>query len=609
MMPLQFPPSLFMRFAEMASFTIAFGITGFIFLLLFLDIKALQDLPESAGLAISAGLILVIVLVFALNFLGIPITKTNVSIAFMGVFTISIFRLYKKKPAFKIRLPDLTLPKLFESLLPLIIFFIVLAVRTSQIKDIFVPNWYDGLIHTSLLNRFLSNAKFPLDGIYHIGFHTIVLAVNYYWGLSLPETILILGQWLSAVGGLTFYYLVLRYTKNHYVAGVSQVAYSLFLLFPSYLTSLGRYPFLLGITLLPLTILTSLNWITNKKSNYMIALLFIAALSLAHYGALLFWFAFIFVSLVSKMTFETRVRFNLLRYENELFLRPALLVLPIFFIILPKAINLINHPFIMANIIARAQDPSFGIYTQALLEKFQSKNYFFFFLWIIWLPWAFVRKRRFLFITVLWPLAGWFFTWAQYQIAGFSISTYVNLIIFLCMPLAYTFGLIFRELLLCLRYVNSFYSLHFSRNFLKGLPAVLLIIGMLFGIYSGPQSIDLTKTLFTNDDMLAMNWIENNTPRDAAFMVRTIIWSNQTLVPYDGGGWITYTTGRRIIIPQIGELYDICEFSKLNGVNYIYFGNKPLIKTFDLRLDNLSQDSYLVAYQNQSVKIYSLNCP
>jgi hypothetical protein len=115
--------------------------------------------------------------------------------------------------------------------------------------------------------------------------------------------------------------------------------------------------------------------------------------------------------------------------------------------------------------------------------------------------------------------------------------------------------------------------------------------------------------MLTNDDLLAMKWIANNTPTNSGFMVRTIIWSNSSLIPYDGGGWINLLTGRRVIIPKIGELYDICEFSIHNGVNFIYFGNKTPVEEFDLRLENFAEDSYSFVYQNQSVKIISLNCP
>jgi hypothetical protein len=68
-------------------------------------------------------------------------------------------------------------------------------------------------------------------------------------------------------------------------------------------------------------------------------------------------------------------------------------------------------------------------------------------------------------------------------------------------------------------------------------------------------------------------------------------------------------TGRETFIPEIGELYDMCEYSRLNGANYVYLGKELIQGDFDIRRDELSEDSYDVAYRNQSVAIIQLNCP
>jgi hypothetical protein len=113
----------------------------------------------------------------------------------------------------------------------------------------------------------------------------------------------------------------------------------------------------------------------------------------------------------------------------------------------------------------------------------------------------------------------------------------------------------------------------------------------------------------TDEDILAMQWISASTPRDSGFLIRTISGSDNTLIPSDAGGWITFLTGRRTIIPEMGELYNICDFAVEHNVNYVYFGKQRGKDPFDLRVSDLDLDSYTVVYGTPSVEIVSLRCP
>ena len=93
-------PGLFIRLAEMIAFTVFFGTIGRLFLFLFVDRRttATSRPSENIGTAISAGLILVICLIIGLSFANIPITKTNLLLAFAGFYAFSASYLYKKDP-------------------------------------------------------------------------------------------------------------------------------------------------------------------------------------------------------------------------------------------------------------------------------------------------------------------------------------------------------------------------------------------------------------------------------------------------------------------------------------------------------------------------------
>jgi len=602
-------PEPLIRLAVMVSLTIAFGGLGFIFIAAFFDNTNPLRPFEYFGMAIAVGPALVILLVGGLSFLGIPLTKSNLSITLLGSCGVSIIRLFIKRSKIRIQPSFSGYHDLIENILPISLFFILLFLRLIQIRDVFVPNWYDGFIHTSLLQEFTMKSAIPFDNIYQIGFHAIALVVHSFWELPSPEAILLTGQWLSAVCGLSFYMFARRHIHNAYAAGLSLAAYSLFLRFPSYLIPSGHYPYLLGLALLPPAILTSLDWITSRRSSFSAAFVFVISLALTHYGSLVIWFSFILVYVINQIVFGRKLRPETLGNRKEIFFRPLLLISPALILILSKAFDPLHQYIIQENMLSQMYDPDFGFGAQYVLKLFRTHDYFFILLWIFWVSWSFVWKRKLLYITLFWPLAIWFLIWIQYQVIGNSISTYGNLIVFLSIPLALCFGLFAQQLLLLLMKLDSSDKQPLSRHLAKSRLSILLIIGILVGVSSSPLSIDQNRVLFTNDDMVAMNWISASTAKDSGFLIRTTSWYNDALVPSDGGGWIPLLTGRRTIIPQVGELYDICEFAADHGANYIYFGKQTGYDRFDLRLSDLNVDSYDVVYGSHSVEIVSLRCP
>ena len=590
----------------MISLTAAFGGLGFIFIFSFVQNTIPLRPLEYFGMAVATGLALTILLVSGLSFFGIPLTRASLSIALLsglGVFTI---RLFHKKPNIRTKLPLASFSNFTESLLPLSLFFILLLLRLIQVNNVFVPSWHDGLIHTSLLQEFAIKSSIPFDNVHGLGFHAIALVIHSFWKLPPSEAILLTGQWLSVVCGLSFYIFARRYIHNPYAAGLSFVVYSFTLLFPAHLLSWGRYPYLLGLALLPPAILTSQDWINRRKDSFLAEFVLVISLGLTHSGSFLIWFSYILVYLIKEIMSRIRFRLIITREDQTMLFRPFLLILPALVLIFSKTFD---HSSIPNNLLSPVYDPDLGFGSQYVFRLFRAHDSFFLFLWAASTIWSLIRQRKLLYITLFWPLAVWILIWIRYQLIGNSILNYVDLIVFLSIPLAFSIGLLVQKLLLLLIKLDSYEAQPFFRHRLKSHLSILLMIAMLVGIFSSPLSMDQATALFTNEDMLAMSWIITNTPKDAGFLIRTTSWNNNTLIPSDGGGWITFLTGRRIIIPGMGELYDICDFAKQHDVNYIYFGKQRGNDRFDLRLSDLNADSYTVAYGTQSVEIASLRCP
>ena len=187
----------------MVSFTIAFGGLGFIFLASFFDNKHPLLPLEYLGMAMAVGPALVILLVSGLSFLGIPLTKSNLSLTLLGACGIAIFRLLIKRSRSWIQPSFSGDHDRVENLLPVSLFFVLLLSRLIQIRDVFVPNWHVGLIHVSRLQELAVQSTIPFENISLPGLYAIALVVDSFWQLPLPQTILLLGQWLIAVCGLS----------------------------------------------------------------------------------------------------------------------------------------------------------------------------------------------------------------------------------------------------------------------------------------------------------------------------------------------------------------------------------------------------------------------
>ncbi|MFQ5592601.1 MAG: glycosyltransferase family 39 protein [Anaerolineae bacterium] len=80
--------------------------------------------------------------------------------------------------------------------------------------------------------------------------------------------------------------------------------------------------------------------------------------------------------------------------------------------------------------------------------------------------------------------------------------------------------------------------------------ATLIIVAALAGARWRLMDLDYRYRLVTPADMEAMQWIRDNTPADAKFLVNSLTaFGGHTIVGDDAGWWIPYFTGRRTMVP------------------------------------------------------------
>jgi hypothetical protein len=157
-----------------------------------------------------------------------------------------------------------------ESLVVCLLLVLATTTRMIQINDLIVPSGIGSQFHENAIEQIRQAGALPLDSIYHLGFHSNAFLVSQLTHTPIPEAILVYGQWLSIVSGLSLYLLARMFFKNWIYAVTALALYWFVSPIPAYLINIGRYPFLQGLTLLPWAIDLTWNYLKKGSSNAVI---------------------------------------------------------------------------------------------------------------------------------------------------------------------------------------------------------------------------------------------------------------------------------------------------------------------------------------------------
>lgn len=589
---------LLVRFLGMIFASGCIGVFGYLFLVSFFSNSfQFDDLSELIAISISLGVALVILMIAGMNIAGIPLSRVNW--VFLPIFIgVSVLGIRNTIP-YRVEIFSTYASGLKELRFTLSFVLFLFLARTLQTHDIFVPNWVDGLIHALRLQKSILRDAFSFDNVYPGGFYSLSLLLYKFHAGTLPEVILMSGQGLAVVASLNFLVLMRRYFGRSMWGYVSSFVYSFALLFPSHLLMWGRYPFLLGLTLVPPAILVTADWVSGRSRMYVLAFIFAASLVLSHYSAFIIWLSFVFIQLV----FSWR---NDKEHRNQ-WLRLFLLLAPMVLILLPKLLNLMNRPDILSGMITRSSSQEFEGETQTILNLILKHDWFFFVLWGVAGIHSLFRKDGKISSLVVWPAIILLGTWMQYTILGYSVTSYVNWMIFVSMPIAFSCGYLAQVTIPVLK-DRFLKQVDLSTSHLvRPTQLIFLLCVMTLGIGMVLKDGRSGTVLFTPEDEQAMNWIRENTPSNSKFLINSFIWGDK-LMPSDGGGWIQLKTGRHTIYPELGEFYDMCKYMKDNQVGYIYLNKQPVENFFEFRRADFVGISQVV-YQTGDVFILSVSCP
>ncbi len=443
----------------------------------------------------------------------------------------------------------------------LAVFLFALAVRLLQVQDVPVPMWTDGLEHWQMARQIIEAGRMPQGLIYHIGYHSLAVMFAEASGVPLHRALLLFGQWISALNGPALYVLAVRLfpRRARPAALLAALVLAAFPSLPGYLINWGRYPFLLGLTLLPFTLAALLEAVrpaTGRALARRLGLLALLLVSqfLCHYGTLSFWLSFGAVLLaVDRPAWLRRLRLGrvLLGLAGPFALLAALVWLRFGAGILEK---------LTETIIQSRQTAGELSYSEILQISLRAGGVWIWTAGAFGAVWSAFTARRALALSAGWFAAQALLITVQAPFLGYALASYANLLIALALPLSLLAGGLLAGL----------WDAVPGRTW-QGLVFLALLLGGL----SQVGILNPTTLLFGPADADAAQWIADNTPPGSRLLINSAQWMDK-VVPSDGGGWIEAVTGRETTyIEDLPSPDDLGELLLAQPVDYIYLGRFP----------------------------------
>ncbi|MFQ5616957.1 MAG: DUF6541 family protein, partial [Anaerolineales bacterium] len=445
----------------------------------------------------------------------------------------------------------------YQSLIPLLLFTLILAFRFYQARALALPAWVDSLHHTLIVRLMLETGGVPqtlepyiqAPFYYHFGFHINTALYAFFTRLPPERAVLVFGQVLNAVVSLAIYRLGMALWGDWRRAGTAMLLVGFVFQMPAYYVTWGRYTLLTGLILLILAMAAALETMRRGANRERVGRLAVltGGLLLTHYFAAILLALFFVMLVVERAVFGgIRLRELLSRWKSERFrgvlagaVVGALLAAPWVWRVWQNV-----TAFVRVSTVTPGQSLD-----EAYFPGYLS------YLWYLLGP----KRSHTLLIVGLVSLflIGWrektrpFAVWAV-AFGVLSLPWGVNLV-----PFRPDHGVIVAFLPAAILAADAFLSPlgNFSRPWFGKLTKGMLIaalVGLLaWGVWETRTIVNPVTVLATQADVQAMEWIRQNTPEDAVFFTNVALWQEGAYRGLDGGWWITPLTGRTTLLPPV----------------------------------------------------------
>ncbi len=615
----------FEEFKNLIILFLMFSIPGW-FLLSFTGFwkkwTALQRWITSIGIGISFYPVL-----FYFSRLLIPDLKIGLNkVLFLGLLFLT-FIVIKEFKNFKLHFQFDT-----YELIAIGIIFLTLLTRILILRTHPFPAWTDSLHHTLLTKLVAMNGQLPYTlepfetvklSMYHLGLYAITGTFTFLTSLPAHTSLLWVSQLFSGLCGIGIYLFLDKYVDRK-AAIIGLIVSGLFSFQPNWYFNWGRFTQLSAQTLMIIAFVLNIESINHylisrskseKLSSILFASLLNAGVFLMHFRVAIFYFGLIFVFILFEIikAIQSKKLFRLLILIISIAVLSIIFISPSIFQALSKYLE-IKPMEINPN-----KNLDFNYYQFALSSYFTlGLHKWMVVLTMIFLIIGLLRKNKWQIKLFIWVLGiigiGYLYL---LRIPFLMVTNLGAILIMLYIPSALIIGIGFGEL-----------EKLIPKNALKNkLFAGFLILAIFFSFV---RLYDLEESRFflSNDDVEAMNWINENLPLNTKIGVRTMFWLENSPHGIDGGFWIPYFTGRKTttgtMLFSLGpkdyvnevnrdsklmvdlfnnqnfdeHLQEICE----SKIEYIYWPTVPENQKFT------SQNFYQVIFSNNKVEILKVNC-
>ena len=539
-----------------------------------------QNIIELSTYSIAIGISLPIIILMALSLFKITLEIKVLAASGLGLLLIAIARESKHN-----RYSLLCFTQHIESREIIVLstmLLIAFATRTIQISSLLVPSGVDGQFHQKIIERIVDRHMIPLNAIYHIGFHSNVFVVKELFNLDIPEATLIYGQWLSVISGLTFYILARKVFGKPTYALTSAALYWFITPIPAYFINISRYPFLQGLTLLPIGI--ALLW--DSKSHHPVKNISIAMISiglfLSHYGS-----AIIFIVLTASIFFYYLPTYRFWPLDFQAATKVAVFIIPLVVAVLIKLYYTINHGSWESFLNSETASYSANDYRYFIGHTLRHGGVFLWSFGILGSLLAILRHPRLLQTGGVYVSLFLLLRWMQLIFTGHSATSLTNELYALSIPLALLAGYFIKHLFKDNNRLNYFF----------------LVTVILAGSYNISGIINPRNVFYSGADQIAMEWIKHNVKSRNVFLINSYPWDGK-MSPTDGGYWINYFTGRTTIFNNNTDNFEeLTANIQESNADYVYIGSgfgsiTPII---------MNQMENALVYNRRGVYIYNLH--
>jgi hypothetical protein len=514
---------------------------------------------------------------------------------------------------------------------------VALLARLYVIRDLPTGMWGDSYHHTMIAQLLVDNEGLfsswepyaPLATFtYHYGFHANAALFHWLSGISIPKSVLYVGQFVNVASLASAYVLTTRLSGNRH-AGLWAVLLTGFVnTLPAYYVNWGRYTQLTGQVILPAVVICWIAVLETKDLRWrriVLAALVTAGLMLTHYIVTIFAVLFLGAYLVLLL-----VRCPPRPQVTALVGRSMAITSLSLVAAVPWLLNTLSG-YLVRNVQGFVSqkvgaDRIAGGTTLPQIPPFYLEGVILL-LAAIGLVIALARRAWRLAL-----LAGWSMLLILvvvpylFGLPGTGVITwftaYIALYITIIPLAAYTLG-VGQELIVAWR-----------SRFGYLIAAAGVVAVSVWGLRWQQDLIEPKHQLFWPADAKAMDWIMHHTPPDVLFLVNMFpAYGDSLFVGSDGGWWIPLLAKRQTTLPPLSygsERSEPPEFSRhINafafalrehplpsdegirlcreaGIQYIYSGARSQQRD-KIDVEALRQHpAFEVVYEHEGVVIFAL---